>query len=362
MPSPSLSEEELERTRRVINDTRNGDGSINISEAARVLGIQRTTLQSRVRKYKIRDKLRFSVPELPSSLPTIDELLERRTTQGDRSLLADEAKNLVPVNLHMSGPIGVWIWGDPHIDDDGCNLRLLRAHVELARHPAVFSLHIGDLANFFERIGKLARLCADQSTTAKEAWMLVEWLLNQHEHLAVVLGNHDCWNGHGNPIDWILRHQNAVVEAHGCRIALKHPCGAVTRIHARHDFSGKSIYRTDHGMRRELAFGHRDHLLIAGHLHAGSDSAVLAGDGMVSQLVRVSGYKQVDSYAKQLGLPPAKIHPSALCIIDPSKPETSRDRVWVAPTVETGVKYLTVMRAEYEASTKNSVKVKSKQK
>ena len=74
------------------------------------------------------------------------------------------------------------------------------------------------------------------------------------------------------------------------------------------------------------------------------------GDGMVSQLVRVSGYKQVDHYANQLGFPPQKIHPSALIIVDPREPETSRGRVWCAPTVEMGVKLLNAIRADYEAN------------
>jgi hypothetical protein len=71
---------------------------------------------------------------------------------------------------------------------------------------------------------------------------------------------------------------------------------------------------------------------------------------MVSQLVRVSGYKQVDHYAKQLNFPPQKIHPSALIIVDPREPETSRGRVWCAPTVEMGVKLLNAIRADYEAN------------
>jgi len=71
---------------------------------------------------------------------------------------------------------------------------------------------------------------------------------------------------------------------------------------------------------------------------------------MVSQLVRVIGYKQVDHYAKQLNFPPQKIHPSALIIIDPREPETSRARAWCAPTVEIGVKLLDAIRADYEES------------
>mgnify|MGYP003331083535 CR=1 FL=1 len=72
------------------------------------------------------------------------------------------------------------------------------------------------------------------------------------------------------------------------------------------------------------------------------------GDGMVSQLVRVSGYKQVDHYAKQLNFPPQKIHPSALVIVNPQEPETSRARVWCAPTVEMGVRLLDAIREDYE--------------
>jgi hypothetical protein len=119
----------------------------------------------------------------------------------------------------------------------------------------------------------------------------------------------------------------------------------------RHDFPGRSQYNINHGMRRELAFGHRDHILVSGHLHSGGDQGLCHdGDGMVSQLVRVSGYKRVDHYAKVLNFPPQKIHPSCLIIIDPREPETSRARAWCAPTVETGVKLLDAIRADYEAS------------
>jgi hypothetical protein len=354
MPTPPLSDADVDKTQKAVDKTRNPDGSVNISAAARLIGIRRSTMQHRLKLYPALAQRRFSIAPLPSSMPSIDELLERRTRDGDRSLKADAARNLVNVSLHIGGPIGVWCWGDPHVDDDGCNLSLLRRHVELAKHPAIFSLHIGDIANFW--VGRLARLYADQSTSAREAWMLVEWLLTQHEHLAVVLGNHDCWNGHGNPIDWILRSQGALLEAHGVRLALRHPCGEITRVHARHDFSGKSIYRVDHGLRRELAMGFRDHLLIAGHLHSGSDSGVCIGDGTVAQLVRVSGYKQVDGFAKSLGFPPAKIHPSCLVIIDPREPETSRARVWAAPTVEIGVKVLDTLRADYEAGKKRAAR------
>jgi len=323
----------------------------NITKAAELLGISRRALQHRLRYINNPIQTKFTAPKLPSSLPTIEELLEARTAQGDRSIAADEARQLIPIDVHIDGPYGLWVWGDPHVDDDGCNMRLLRSHVELAKHPAIISGHIGDIANFW--VGRLARLYAHQSTSVHEAIMLCEWLLSQHEQLFVVLGNHDCWSGSGleNPLNWILKHGQGVIEEHGVRIALNSPNGVVTRINARHDFPGRSQYNINHGMRRELAFGHRDHILVSGHLHSGGDQGLAHdGDGMVSQLVRVSGYKQVDHYAKQLNFPPQKIHPSALIIINPDEPETSRARAWCAPTVEIGVKLLDAIRADYLAS------------
>jgi hypothetical protein len=104
--------------------------------------------------------------------------------------------------------------------------------LKLAKNPAILSGHIGDIANFW--VGKLARLYANQSTTVHEAIMLAEWLLTQHDQLFCVLGNHDCLQGGGleNPINWILRHAGSVTEDAGVRIALKSPCGTVTRVNA----------------------------------------------------------------------------------------------------------------------------------
>jgi len=345
MTSSALDQSELEKTRQAYQSTR------NVTQAANLLGISRRAMQHRMRHIQSEPVAKFTVPELPSSQPTIEELLEARTRQGDRSIAADEARRLITVDVHIDGPFGLWVWGDPHVDDDGCNWRLLREHVELAKHPAILSGHIGDIANFW--IGRLSRLYAHQSTSVHDAIRLCEWLLTQHDNLFCVLGNHDCWQGGGmeNPINWILRNAGTAVEDAGVRIALKSPCGTITRVNARHDFPGRSQYNINHGMRRELAFGHRDHILVSGHLHSGGDMGMCNdGDGMVSQLVRVSGYKQVDHYAKVLNFPPQKIHPSALIIVDPREPETSRARAWVAPTVEIGVKLLDAIRLDYEAS------------
>lgn len=164
MRDNGIGQDEIERTRLAY------DATGSIKGAAKMLGIARRTMQHRMKYVRDTATPKFTAPELPSSLPSIEELLDQRTAQGDRSLAADEARHLINVDIHIDGPYGLWVWGDPHVDADGCNMRLLRSHVELAKHPYIVSGHIGDIANFW--VGRLARLYAHQSTSVHEAIML----------------------------------------------------------------------------------------------------------------------------------------------------------------------------------------------
>ena len=338
----SLSESEKALFLAVADQHRHPDGAYNTTQIAAAMGVPRTTVQQRLASLK-KTVAKFDRIELPTSELPLQELITRRVEESDRALRADAARDLIPVNVNIDGPFGLFVFGDPHVDDPGCNFRLLKQHVDLIKHhPHIVAGHIGDLANFW--VGRLVKLYADQTTTARDAWRLVEWLLTEIDTLFLVLGNHDMWNGQGSPIDWIMRTSVGVTEPHGVRLALTQPCGTVTRVHARHNFKGTSIYNELHGLKREVMMGLRDHVLLAGHHHVGGDAGTVAPDGLVSQIVRVAGYKEADHYAKELGLKSARIHPSALIIIDPREPETSRARAFCAPTVEVGVVILDAMR------------------
>jgi len=339
---------QLAETRAAMARHRRPSGTVNVSALARDLGIHHSTARMRIAEAEGVPQ-RFEAIKLPSPLPSIEALIARRLEEGERTIEADDARTLVDVKVNVEGPYGLFVVGDPHLDDPGCDFRLLVKHIDLVKkHPQVLVGHIGDLSNNW--VGRLARLYAEQSTSAHEAWMLVEWLLNETDNLFIVLGNHDLWTGAGNPIDWIARHAPGIAEGNGVRMALRQPCGTITRVHARHDFPGHSIYNEMHGPKREVMMGFRDHILVAGHKHVGGDSATVTPDGIVSQLVRVSGYKRSDSYARTLNLKPAHVHQSALIIIDPREPETSRGRAFCAPTVEKGLLILNAMREEYEAA------------
>ena len=286
----------------------------------------------------------FIKPHLPSADEPLDALLDRRRQTASRVLKADEARKLIPVKLTMPGPVGLFCMGDPHLDNDGCDFnRLERDLAAIAKQPRIMALNIGDVCDGW--VGRLERLYAQSSTKASDGWRLAEWLFNYPgvNWLGLVGGNHDQWSGHRDPLKWIAKARVALYENDVLRMALQHPNGEETRVHGRHNFKGQSIWNDMHGPKREAMIGHRDHLLVAGHLHLGEDGAFINPDGFVTQLVRLSGYKRADSYAISGQFQPKPMHPSALVIINPDRPGTERGRVWVAPSIEEGVDWLNVM-------------------
>lgn len=338
MTQRAISAQELEITRRALEEAG------TVTKAAQILGISRRAMQHRLKHFK--DK-RFTSPVLPSKSRDIDQLIKDKIEESKRAKNADEARDLIHIPVHIDGPFAVLVLGDPHVDDAGCDFELLAAHRQLAiDHPYILAASVGDYQNGW--IGRLGVLYGEQQVTAREAWKLVEWLVSPLQWLFLIAGNHDLWQGQGDPLEWIAHQAGSLYEPHGVRIELEHPCGAKTRIHARHDFPGTSIYSQLHGPRRELLMGFRDHLVICGHKHTGAQETLVTPDGLVAQIVRVSGYKVADSYAKQLGLKKHQIFPGALVVIDPREPETSPNRIWTAPTVERGVLFLNALRDEYE--------------
>lgn len=311
------------------------------SEAAIALGISRDAIRRRLIAATTREKPSpFQAPTLPSPDVPLDELLDRRRKTAARVMAADNARDLIQVPIKIKGVFGLFLMGDPHLDSEGGDFVALERDINLIEgNPAIASISIGDVTDNW--VGRLERQYAASSTTAKDAWRLAEWLFSRKcNWLALVQGNHDAWSGHRDPLKWITKARVPLYEPGSTRLALKHPNSVITRVHARHDFPGRSMYSDTHGMRRQLREGLRDHLLVAGHLHSGEDGAVVNGDGFISQFVRLSGYKKADSYARELGFQKRPMHASALAIINPDAPETERGRVWLAPSIGEGVEWL----------------------
>lgn len=343
MPTPRHSRAELHKLVVALEENEG-----NRSKTMRALGLKPGTFYSRLDRAKeeglFHPEPEFEVEELPGELPSAEELLERRKKQFGKKQAAAEARKLIPVRVKLDGPIGIAHFGDPHVDDDGTDIGLLESHVEIVRQTeGLFGANVGDLQNNW--IGRLARLYGQQSTSAAEAWVLVEWLVEAIPWLYLIGGNHDAWSGDGDPLKWITRHQVGVFEPWGARLGLSFPNGKQVVVNARHDFAGHSMWNTAHGPAKAVQMGWRDHILTCGHKHvSGYQVLKCPATGLVSHAIRVGSYKTYDRYAKEKGLPDQNIFPSAVTVIDPRYEDDDPRLITTLFDIETGADYLSWLR------------------
>lgn len=286
----------------------------------------------------------FHVEELPSEIPPVEELWERRIQEFDRKDKAETARRLIPVKINTDGPIGILHMGDPHVDDPGTDARQLLHHVKLINETeGLFGANVGDLHNNW--IGRIAHLYGQQSTSALEAWALVDDFVKSVRWLYLIGGNHDVWSGSGDPLRWITKHQGIVFEDWGARLNLKFPNGKQVRINARHDFTGHSMWNPAHGVAKAVQMGWRDHILTCGHKHiSGYQVLKCPSTGLISHALRIAGYKIHDRYAKEKDLPNQNITPAVVTIIDPQYDDDDPRLVTVLNDAGEAAEYLTWKR------------------
>lgn len=335
MPKGYMEESILIDTARAIRET------ASISEAARQLGITKGAMDHRVREIKrrkITDRPEFSVASLPSYQKPVEEIIASKKRNFSRRHKAQDSRDLIPVKVKIDGPIGILHMGDPHLDDDGCNIALVEKHLDLPeKHEGLFRACVGDYLNNWK--GRLAPLHAMQSTTQQEAYRLLEWFIGRPKWLYLLAGNHDRWLGDEDPLQWFTRGLGTVYEWHGARLSLNPPKGAPQIIHCRHDFAGNSQYNRAHGATKAIRFGGTDDLYINGHKHIRAHYEEENSVGGWSHAVQLDSYKWVDDYPKQLGAKILQQGGACLTIHDFSA-VSPPDRVKLYWDPEEGIDYL----------------------
>lgn len=284
------------------------------------------------------------LPQVPlkQDVPA-NELWEHRKNRYKRKAEAKEANREAVFKVEDDRPIGLLFFGDPHVDDDGTDLEQLELHAELTREvDGLYGVNLGDTTNNW--VGRLARLYAEQGTTASEAWVLAEYWLRSVDWLFMVGGNHDAWSGSGDPINWISKSMHVHYAADAVRARLKFPNNEDFTIHARHTFPGHSQWNTTHGVAKAAKFGDDADILIAGHKHVSGYQVVKHPiTGKISHAIQVASYKVYDRYAEQLGLPDQHISPCAVTVLNPhAKKNVNRVQVFWCP--EDAAEYLTYLR------------------
>lgn len=349
MPTPPLPDQLLIE---VANAYRTHGGL----KGASMLGLNPKTFQHRLtvaiargfvsredhpRAYKPQIVREAFIEPPPDDDLTVNEMLAMKRRLFERKKAKDNWAQLIPVTVKDSAPIAVTVCGDVHIDDDGCDVVALERDLTVPTKTAgMYLLHLGDLSNNW--IGRLAKKYGDQITTRSQSYKLIEWVLKDRPNLAVIFGNHDGWQGQ-ELLSYMARCSNTLAQSHGVRLALNFSGDRQLRLHARHDFPGRSQYNPAHGMRRELMFGFKDDILLAGHIHQDAAQIVPHVDGQVSHMYRVSGYKILDDYADENRFIPHRFAPSVTLVLNPWH-KTPAERVKPFWDVEYAADWLRFLR------------------
>lgn len=282
----------------------------------------------------------FTFTPIPEDDVPIEELIEHRKRQFSKKRLHEEARRLIPVKVRVPGPIGILHFGDPHIDDDGTDIVALEHHKKLCQTvEGLFGANVGDITNNW--VGRLAKLYGQQSTSAKQAWQLAEWLLKDLKLLYLIGGNHDGWSGEGDPLKWITRQTDSLYQSSEVRLALNFPNGSSVRINARHDFGGSSQWNPAHGPMKAVFHGVRDHIAICGHKHKSGYGIIKDPDSLIAcHAIQVASYKLFDRYAREKNFRDQNLSPCVVTVIDPGMTNTHPDLVKVFWDADEGVSYL----------------------
>jgi predicted transcriptional regulator len=307
---------------------------------ASMLGISSRTL----RRYFQTDDI--EIEDIPEEERSAEEILEDRKKEYSRREKA--RPSIIQMKVNSDGPIGITHFGDPHLDDPGTDLNRLEYDMDVVKNTdGMYGANVGDIHNNW--VGRLQRLYAEQTVTAKESWKLVEWFIRKIDWLYLVGGNHDAWSGSNDPLYWLTKQHDRFLRYHGVRFNLKFPNKREVRINARHDFKGYSQWNPAHGPMKAIQMGWRDHILTCGHTHQ-SGIGVLshpdASQRIISWAIRVPSYKILDNHAIEIGANGNFVSPTCTTIINPYA-EREEGLVTVIWDLDTAADFLTFQRKKY---------------
>lgn len=292
--------------------------------AAEALGLSRPTYTHRLKLAKMAGMV-GGVNHVPTAEPLPPEDIDTAEIIGLMSKRFEKrhahitAKRWRRFNVPTDGPYALMLWGDPHLDDDGCNWPLLTDHQELAAATKhLYSISVGDVHNNW--VGRLTKLYADQETSKKTAHKLIKWFLAESgiPWFMFVHGNHDAWND-GIGLIEAMNVNNVVMEDWQAKVTLASPNGHDLRLWVAHNFPGTSQWNKLHGAQKAAQMKDWAHLYVAGHHHNWAlHQEEHDHRSFVYWLARVRGYKFMDTYADHLGFGEQRYGSSIVCVVDPN--------------------------------------------
>lgn len=347
MPTPAHTDEYLSR---IVSLYRANERKMH--QTAKELGINRTTLQSQLRVARERGLLdgRPDTVDMPEFVAFGDEeediqdILNRKAKNFERKLKAQSDRDWFKIRVNETKPYGVIAFGDPHLDDDGANIPLLRKHLDIASKPGVYGIQIGDVTNNW--VGRLERLYANQETSRNTGRRLIEWFMweSSVSWLCWVLGNHDVWN-EGTDFHLRLAQNRIPVLDWRAQFSLVHPSGTAARFDASHGRKGHSQWNALHATLKAAKLGELADVYLTGHTHNyGAEDLEIAERKHSTWLIQLRGYKFFDSFGLHNNFAEYQRGSSVFLIVDPS-PRASRSIIQCFEDIELGYRVLEMLRA-----------------
>lgn len=300
--------------------------------AARVLGVHHDTVRRKL--------ARVSAPVLPEADLPAEEIIAHKIAHFERITRRKAAEKWMPFKLDETRPFAIVWFGDPHLDDDGCNWPLLRRDIALAANtPGCYAACIGDITNNW--VGRLMRLYAEQNTSRARARALARWFLNDAgvPWLFWVMGNHDAWESGEHILE--LSSRGTLMQSWDAKVEIR-AAGKSWRVHAAHNFPGHSQWNIGHGPAKAAKMTSDADLFVCGHLHDWTVQQFESRD-RVATVVRTRGYKWHDPHATTLGFQQSQSGASVMTIFNPAAPDPS-GRVLAFADVATGAGVLRALR------------------
>jgi transposase-like protein len=319
------------------------ESGCNASEAARRLGIERATVRKNI-QVAIRDGYLTEEEGNHTNAPKWEEYVDART----RALAAYQRKKAKgnwrkPVMTVLTAePYRLKVFGDPHLDNDGCNFELFEKHwLEMSSERRIYGVCVGDW--FDNWLKALSHLFKEHSNPASDAWLLLEYLMEQRGEalIAACSGNHDDWS-HGpvDPVDLLMKRHGVLYRKGAIRVAVHHEGCDPMFWAIRHKWRGKSMYSAAHWAAAHANIAWRDDLMIGGHTHQDDKRMIQREDGTICHALQVSAFKEYDDFADVHGFTGQKISPVWDLVIDPRRPRTCPDRIKVFWNSDAAQQYL----------------------
>ena len=296
--------------------------NISITEIAERLNIPRYSIYNwRSLGYvpipHVKKNHSYQPPEILSSELDVESLLDRAEKRFDRLHKKKESITWFPYKMKQAGPFGLCFFGDPHIGDEGCNVKLLREHINIVNNTdGLYGIGMGDYTNNWA--GRLAQNMAPlEETTRPQTWKLVDWFFKSVDWFLLIKGNHDVWSGNDDVLEFMYK--GAVpIQDWQSKFKVVCPNKREFKIWVAHDFHGHSMYNPLHGPMKKGKFTGQADVYVAGHKHNWALYHVEDADNKKTYWAsRARGYKYFDNYANVLGIEEQQHGASVVAIFDP---------------------------------------------